>query len=242
MLWPGFGGYLGTAHRDGNRFVAPILYADDDWALTEDDSTIGFVFEDRADRPISLLRDARHGRIQGLRGTERRFYVLGDGLGGSVSIARGKPIKAPTLLRFVPGADALDPNYALDLGALLNTPGLQGLWPVTKTKFVVQAWASEIPPSSVLKSPDDYWSSPYFDWKLVDIETREVRDVQGIARSVPYSTVRFALDGRAFLQRYIETLADTGTAELFELSEDGRATQVATTGGEFWFVGRVNNE
>ncbi len=94
----------------------------------------------------------------------------------------------------------------------------------------------------MLESPDDFWTAPYFDWKLVDAVSEEVTDIVGIERSAPYSLVTFQLDGRSFLQSYTSTSDVSGSAKLFELSEKGQATLTTETAGEFWFLGRVQGK
>jgi len=71
-------------------------------------------------------------------------------------------------LRVRAGSDSVDPNYLLDLGELLGTPGTFGFWPVSDTRFVVQAWASDVRPGDVLTPGDSAWAAPYFDWLTVD--------------------------------------------------------------------------
>jgi hypothetical protein len=236
----GFSAYAGTPHRDGDRYIAPILYVNEDWTGTEPDSTIGLVVEDGAPSPVTVLRDERApGAFMGFASDNGDFYALADGLGGSLALTGQQDVEPPTLLRVRKGEDKIDEDYALDLGALIGTPGLQGLWPVSDTSFVVQAWASDVDPDSVLESPDDVWSAPYFDWKLVDAESEEVRTIEGIERAAPYSLARFSVDGRSFLQRYLPTNDDSGRAELYEVKTDATATAVAETSGEFWFLGRV---
>src|SRR5690606_12797171 len=121
-------------------------------------------------------------------------------------------VPSPRVLRVRQGAEAIDSSFMLDLGELLATPATFGFWPVSGATFVVQAWASDVDPASVLEPGEGGWGKPYFDWMFVDAESGEAQPVRGLERSVANNTIRLELDGQTYLQR---TLDVSGHAELY---------------------------
>lgn len=230
--------WLGPAQRVEDRYLATILYTNEDWTATTPDSTVGIIIEDDRDEPIRMLRDERGvGAYLSFADDQGDFYIAADGLSGNLALAGSQDVPSSRVLRVRAGADEIDPDFMLDLGELLDTPATFGFWPVTDTKFVVQAWASDVEPSDVLEPGDTGWGAPYYDWMFIDAATAEARPVSGLERSVTNNTLRLRLDGKTYLQK---SFPDTGRSELYVLGDDAEATQVAVSGiGEFWFLGRV---
>jgi hypothetical protein len=166
------------------------------------------------------------------------FYFSADGLSGSLAIQGLQDVPGPRVMRVNAGASEVDPGYLLDLGELLDTPGTFGFWPVADTRFVVQAWASDVDPADVLAPGDSAWAAPYFDWMLVDAATREVQPVRGLERSVANNTIELRVDGQTYLERALRATS-AGLHELYALRDDGTADKVAEADGDFWFLGRV---
>jgi hypothetical protein len=234
--------WFGRPRRVGDRHMAAVLFADESWSQAAPDSTVGIVFDEDAAEPIRFLRDERGvGAYLSWVADNGDFYFSADGLSGSLEISGLQAVGGPRVLRVRSGSDAVDADYMLDLGSLLNTPGTFGFWPVADTRFVVQAWASDVNPSDVLAPGDSPWAAPYFDWFLVDAVTEETLPVSGLQRSVANNTIELRLDGRTYLERALEATS-AGVHELYALQPDGTATKVAEAGGDFWFLGRVRTQ
>lgn len=230
--------WLGPSQRVDGRYLATVLYTDENWTATAPDSTVGIIIEDNRSEPIRLLRDGRGvGAYLSFVDEDGDFYFSADGLSGELSLAKLQDIPSPRVLRVRNGEDAVDSTFLLDLGQLLNTPATFGFWPVSDSKFVVQAWASDVDPEAVLERGEGGFGAPHFDWMFVDAQSGEAEPVRGLERSLANNTLRLKLDGRTYLQR---PLADGGRAELYVLGDDATAKKVAETmRGEFWFLGRV---
>lgn len=234
--------WLGQPRRVGDVHMAAVLFTDENWTQTAPDSTVGIIFDDDASEPVRFLRDERGtGAYLSWVTKNGDFYFSADGLSGSLNITGLQNVGGPRVMRIRAGTDAIDTEYLLDLGDLLNTPGTFGFWPATDTKFVVQAWASDVNPSDVLEPGDSPWAAPYFDWFMVDALSAEVQPVKGLQRSVANNTVELRLDGRTYLERALEATS-AGLHELYVLQEDGNAEKVAEAGGDFWFLGRVTTQ
>lgn len=229
--------WLGPSKRVGDRYLATVLYTDDNWKATAPDSTVGIIVEDNPEGPIRLLRDGRgFGGYLSFVNDYGDFYFAADGLAGELSLAKLQDVPTSRVLRVRAGEDVVDPSFLLDLGKLLNTPATFGLWPVSGSKFVVQAWASDVDPDTVLEPGEGGWGKPYYDWWFVDSANGGVQPVRGLARSLANNTLRLQLDARTYLQRPL----DDGHAELYVLRDDASAEKVAETSrGELWFLGRV---
>ncbi|HTU62218.1 MAG TPA: hypothetical protein VMF89_27355, partial [Polyangiales bacterium] len=238
LLREGYTAWIGPSHRVGDRYLASLLYTNEEWTAAAPDTTVGIIIEEDRAEPIRVLRDERGvGGYLSFVDERGDFYFAADGLSGDLALMGSQEVPSPRVLRVREGEDAIDDDFMLDLGELLDTPATFGFWPVSDTKFVVQAWASDVAPSDVLEKGDGGWGAPYFDWKFVDAATGKARSVSGLERSVPSSTIRLELDGTTYLQR---TLEDEGRSELFKLNEDASAEKVAaSSSGEFWFLGRV---
>ena len=78
------------------------------------------------------------------------FYFAADGLSGNLALTGFQDVPSPRVLRVRRDSDTVDESFMLDLGALLHTPATFGFWPVSDTKFVVQAWASDVDPQTVI--------------------------------------------------------------------------------------------
>ena len=231
--------WFGRPRRVGDRYLAAVLFTNEDWTQTAPDSTVGIVIQDDTSEPVRFLRDARGaGAYLSWLDSRGDFYFSADGLSGSLGIQGLQDIPGPRVLRVRAGSDSVDPNYLLDLGELLGTPGTFGFWPVSDTRFVVQAWASDVRPADVLTPGDSAWAAPYFDWFTVDAVTRDVQHVRGLSRSVANNTIELRLDGQTYLERAQQATA-AGLHELYVLRDDGSAEKVAEAGGDFWFLGRV---
>ena len=120
-------------------------------------------------------------------------------------------------------------------GKLLDTRAT--FWPVSDTKFVVQAWASDVDPSEVLEPATEAGRSVL----RLDVRGRGEwrRTHRARTRAFgPSSTIRLELDGRTYVQR---SIAEAGGTEFFRLDDDASAQKVAeSAAGEFWFLGRVS--
>jgi hypothetical protein len=234
--------WFGQPRRVGNRQMAAVLFADEAWTRTASDSTVGLVFDEGASEPIRFVQDERGaGAYLSWVADNGDFYFSADGLSGSLNISGLQDVGGPRVMRIRSGSDTVDREYMLDMGALLNTPGTFGFWPVSDTRFVVQAWASDVNPADVLEPGDSPWAAPYFDWFLVDAVTLETQPVGGLQRSVANNTIELRLDGRTYLERALEATS-AGLHELYVLQEDGSAEKVAEAGGDFWFLGRVRTQ
>jgi hypothetical protein len=229
--------WMGPPQKDGDRYLAPILYTDADWTATAPDSTVAIITSDE-DEPIRLIQDDRGvGAYLSFVADDGHFYFAADGLSGNLALAGLQDVPTSRVLRVKSGEEQIDPSYLLDLGELLDTPGTFGFWPVSGSAFVTQAWASDVDPADVLEPGTGGWGQPYFDWKFVDLETMEARPVDGLERSGPYNTLRLRLDGDTYVQRFVDGVE---RAELYLLNPNASAEKVAeTTLGDFWFLGRV---
>jgi hypothetical protein len=230
--------WLGPSHRVGDRYLAAVLYTNEDWTATAPDSTVGIILEDDSNEPIRFLRDERGvGAYLSLVDSRGDMYMAADALSGDLALSGREDVPSSRVLRVQNGADAVDASFMLDLGQLLDTPATFGFWPVASDKFVVQAWASDVDPSEVLEPGTGGWGSPYYDWRLVDIASGTAQPVRGLERSVANNTIRLALDGQTYLQQSFEL---GGRSELYALNADASAVKVAESEqGEFWFMGRV---
>jgi hypothetical protein len=230
--------WLGPSHRVGDRYLAAVLYTNEDYTATAPDSTVGIILQENPTEPIRFLRDARGmGAYLSFLDSRGDLYLAADALSGDLALA-GQDVPSSRVLRVQNGADEVDPGYMLDLGQLLDTPATFGFWPVEGDKFVVQAWASDVDPSEVLEPGNGSFGAPYFDWMFVDIATGTSQPVRGLQRAVANNTIRLALDGQTYLQQSFEL---GGRSELYALNADGSALMVAENEpGEFWFLGRVN--
>jgi len=241
----GFTPRIGSPQKIGDRFVTTITYTNSDATKIPDDSTFGLVFQDNDQEPVRVLRDTR-GTLawRSFVDDAGDFYALADGQGGYYSLTGLQQVQSPQLLRIKRDANEVDSTYALDLGKLLNTPAVNGLWPISDTKFVVQAWASDQDPSNALKTAADYDTAPYFDWVLVDAVTQENKKIDGIARAAAsYSLLRFKAGDRRFVQQYIfkDNNYDDAHVELYEVKDDASAVKIAETSrGDFRLLTSLN--
>jgi hypothetical protein len=229
--------WLGPPERIGDRYLATLLYTDENWTATAPDSTVGIIVENDPAEPVRMVRDERGvGAYLSFVDESGDFYFAADGLSGNLALSGLQEVPSPRVLRLRQGEMAVDASYMLDLGQLLGTPATFGFWHVSGTQFVVQAWASEIDPATVLGPGEGGAFTPYFDWMFVDAANGEARPVRGLDRSAANNTLRLELDARTYVQRVL----DDGRAELHMLRDDASAEKVAeTSGGEFWFLGRV---
>ncbi|HTV25394.1 MAG TPA: hypothetical protein VMG12_42155 [Polyangiaceae bacterium] len=240
----GYEPFLGDVQKVGDRYLGTVMYSTEDSKLAPD-STIGIILQDDPEQPVVLLRDERGmGAQRAFVDAAGDFYALADAAGGWVGLTGLQEATSPRVLRVKNGASVVDPDYLLDLGELLDTPAVNGLWPVSSDTFAVQAWASGVDPRVVLADAAAYDVEPYFDWWLVNPITEQATRVNGMARGVPSYTLLQLRDGeQTYVQQYVIENGnyDEAHVELYALGADATARQVAQTSrGDLRVMARVS--
>jgi hypothetical protein len=225
----GYTGEVNRAQRVGDRYLASIVYSNDT-SLAED-STIAIAIEADAKNPLRVLHDERAvSADSAFTDDDGNYYALADGGAGYWSLVEGQTIQ-PRLLRVQEGSVAVDSDYLLDLGALLDTPAVNGLWPLQDKKFVLQVWRGSETGEDT-HNDDDLDVQPNWDWYIVDAETEETTPITALGRSsTSYSLLRFVVDEQLYLQQYVIEDADYNRArvELYRVDEDARVEKVLET-------------
>jgi hypothetical protein len=128
---------LGDVQKVGDRYLGTLMYWTQDSKLAPD-STLGVIVQSDPRQPVVLLRDERGmGAQRAFVDAAGDFYALADAAGGWVGLTGMQASPSPRVLRVKNGAAQVDPDYPLDLGELLDTPAVNGLWPVSADQFAL---------------------------------------------------------------------------------------------------------
>jgi len=240
LLRDGYSGNVSRVNKVGDRILGTVTYWSTDFDKTAEDSTVAIAIDAEADEPLTILRDDRaFGADSSFVADNGDFYAIADGFAGYASLVLGQKIQ-PSLIRVRRDANEIDSDYLLDLGELLDTKAVNGLWPLTGSKFVLQAWGTT---DEEVVTADDLDVVPAWEWFIVDAETRETQKVSKLGRSTTsYSLLRFEVDDELYLQQYVIEDKDYNKAhvELYRLSEDASVEKVVeSTRGDVRMMTRL---
>ncbi|MET0388885.1 MAG: DUF4374 domain-containing protein, partial [Polyangiales bacterium] len=229
----GYSARPGHPYKDNGKVYVPIRYEDEEGTKTAEDSVIAAL--DIETEAIDIERDDRApGAWSGFVSKAGDFYTLADAAGGSYGLSGIQKLKNPAVLRMKKGSGELDPDYLFDLGEALGTQGIYGLWPLSDTSFLVQAWPSDVDP---VRTTDEYWGVK-FKWMLLDAAAQTSRVVEGVEDDTPQVLIPMQVDGRGFIQQRVPGAGEK--MGLYEVDpKTGKTSLAITAPNAFWFLGRL---
>jgi len=169
-------------------------------------------------------------------------YAVGDGVGGFDVLAN--PNKSPNpqcVVRMKNDADSFEEDYFVDLQEVTKSPAIFMAYPMADHKLLVSMWNPDVDVESVRKGSekaDWFWEHPAkYVYAIVDLETKDVKRVDGIAETKVESPKVLIVDGKNYVQTYRE---DKGT-DLHGVDVDGKVTDVLKSPGStnVQFLGRL---
>jgi len=227
----------------GQAFVAASWR---DWTTLEyhDAAALG-VFDATSTQPqLRIIEDERCASTvtTPFDGGDGFVYLISDAALGFDALANpNRTQKALCVLRMQPGAEGFDPDFFVDLGAALGSPGFYAAHPMEDGKLLVNTWAPDVALESVADPVDSgwYWSfPPYFEFAIVDLEAGTSVPVEGIPRAAVQWSLTLRVDGGTYVQTYRD---DTGS-DLHRVDLDGSVTRVLTNpvGADVQYLGHVD--
>jgi len=237
--------------RDGGRFLPEIdpgvLRGNELFALVQqnDFATASFfrgvrvLILDTEDDTFELIEDTRCvGGFSGIQLAEDgTVYVVGDNY---LVYGWSDDTLPPTcVLRILPGERRFDPDFQLDLEAIVGGPATGFFYAgngLAYTQFMDEN-ATDIDPR---REPLSFLNEPVATWWEIDLnDLAASRALTALGLSSPRSGPGFRLDGRVFIQRSEAGFA--GDTELVEVSQDGSVSGVFDVVGLVVGLGRVDN-
>ena len=188
------------------------------------------------DELVRIVEDTRCVGAGDAFVSDGAVYITGDSIGGlaEVSVPEGT-LPPACLLRWTPGADALDDSFYLDLTTTLGTPLVTGALGAGDGRFVTQGYSASEPPRDY--TPLELIDAPVWQRFVVDFQADPpvAARVESLAPA-GVSAVGWAVDGDYLFPQFDE---DAGTSKLFRMGADGATTQVRSILGEFFLVQRL---
>jgi hypothetical protein len=229
----------------GQGFVAASWR---DWdALTYHDAAALGVFDASSTEPtLQIIEDERCASnvTTPFDGGDGFVYLISDAALGFDALANpNRTGKTLCVLRMQPGAGQFDPDFFVDLGAALGSPGFYAAHPMRDGKLLVNLWSPSVALDSVA-SPEDpswYWGfPPYFEYAIVDLASGTSTPVAGIPRAAVQWSATLRVDGDNYVQVYRD---DTGS-DLLRVEPDGSVAWVLSnpSGTDVQYIGRVGSD
>jgi len=167
------------------------------------------------------------------------IYLLSDNYGATEALGPNAP---PTcMLRILPGDDALDPNWQLDMPDLLGGRQASSFIYFGNGLGYASVIYDEEVTISVEEDPVGYFSQRAARWWLVDLDAETGTEVAGLPFHSLAGGNGAVSDGRVFL--FTPTNRFEGTSQVWEpdLSDPaGEPTMVYETNGAIPVLGRLN--
>jgi hypothetical protein len=213
--------------------AAGRLYTNVNWRDWEKEvaysvAALGVFDQSKPEGGPQIVEDARCAPSVGVgvyRQADGYLYLVGDGAQGFDLLAsKNKVTKPQCVVRLREGETAFDPSFFVDLNAVTKSPGIRNAYPMAGNKLLVSMWSPEVDPATVAdpKSGDWFWSGPYYEYAIVDLNTKTSTKIAGLPRSKIEGQKALIVDG----QNYVQTFrADRGSV-LHRVGTDGTVTEV----------------
>jgi hypothetical protein len=226
---------------EGTGFVAASWR---DWETLEyhDAAAMG-VFDASMQPNFRIIEDERCASTvtTPFDGGDGFVYLISDAALGFDALANpNRTQKTLCALRMRPGADEFDPDFFVDLGATLGTPGFYAAHPMEGGKLLVNTWAPDVNLEDVA-TPDDsgwYWSyPPYFEYAVVDLAAGTSTPVPDLGRAAVQWSLTLRVDGGT----YVQTYRDDQGSDLSRVEPDGSVVRVLSnpSGTDVQYLGRI---
>lgn len=237
--------YTNFPERVGDRWLASVGFYHADATLLPPKNAVAIITDDDA-HPIRLIYDDRFAyRSTGSASdADGNFYVLTDQGYPDDAFAQ-KRTPEPRLVRVKRDADEIDRDFEINVAELLNlkTPWVNCIRTMRDNKVAIQAWQSEIKPEDVFTKERTSDVLPYYDWYLIDLETREVKKFSGVPSAViSYDLLHLYKGTQLYLQNWVlpDYNYELGRVEIYAAHEDGSAEKVfESTRGDIRFMGEI---
>lgn len=174
-------------------------------------------------------------------GGDGYVYLVSDAALGFDALANpNRTEKSLCVLRLRPGASAFDPDFFVDLGAALGSPGFYAAHPMGGAKLLVHTWAPGLSLDGIADPVDPgwYWEfPPYFEYAIVDLQTGTSIPVTDIPRAAVQWSLTLRVRGGTYVQSYRD---DTGS-DLYRVEPDGSVVLVLENrqGTDVQYLGSV---
>ncbi|MEM9692724.1 MAG: hypothetical protein AAGA56_09280 [Myxococcota bacterium] len=179
------------------------------------------------DRIVAVHEDTRCvGSFAGMGiGDDQTVYVMGDNY---LVYNWDDTFPATCILRIPPGQTEFDPDFMIDLDALLGNPAT-GMFLGANNRIYTQDMDPEFTDVNPIGSPLAFLNERVSRWYEIDLDDpTEAIPLDELGRASPRSGRGFSVDGRFFLPlaeegfigrtRLVELLGAGGTEELFAIT------------------------
>jgi hypothetical protein len=226
----------------GQGFVAASWR---DWeSLEYHDAAAMGVFDATMQPELRIIEDSRCASTvtTPYDGGDGFVYLISDAALGFDALANpNRTQKALCVLRMRPGANEFDPEFFVDLGETLGSPGFYAAHPMEGGKLLVNTWAPGVDLAGIAdpQDPDWYWNyPPYFEYAVVDLATGASIPVPELGRTAVQWSITLRVGGGTYVQTYRE---DQGS-DLSRVEPDGSVVRVLSNppGTDVQYLGQVS--
>jgi hypothetical protein len=165
----------------------------------------------------------------------KNIYVVGL---GSWAPELGQERDPSCVVRIRPGATNFDPEYFLDLLAVVGARDIATSWPMAVgSKLLVQYWPESVPAPA---ADEEWWERSVLELAVVDLAAKTSVRVTGVKPGTSMSYFSLELDGERYVQVY-DLTGDLSDSTLYRVTPNGAAEVVVKAGpnSDFQNLGRV---
>jgi hypothetical protein len=228
----------------GKRVFTNVNWRDWGAATVVSAAALGVFEQDSPKDGPAIVADERCApsvAIGPFKDAEDRVYAVGDGAQGFDLIASANKIaNHQCVVRMNADADGFDPDFFVDLQEVTQSPAIYMAYPMPGHKLLVSMWAPDVSldPFVDRKDADWFWNHPpYYDYAIIDLETKTATKVEGLARASVSSPKSLIVDDQNYVQLFREDHGST----LHRVEADGKVEQVLDNPGStnVQFLGRL---
>jgi hypothetical protein len=168
-------------------------------------------------------------------------YAVGDGVNGFDILANPKMTEKPQcVVRLPVDGDAFEEDYFIDIQEVTGSPAIYMAYPMDGHKLLVSMWSPDVEVSVAKKDAtkaDWFWEAPpYYQYAIIDLETKKVTEVD-----LPQASMRSAKVLIADQRNYVQTFRSDKGSDVHRIDPDGAVTEVLhnASGTNVQFVGRL---
>lgn len=238
----GYADVLFPRVHEGRAFFNAGWTNSDVPAVVETAAVVAFDVDDPTPE-LELIEDDRCGGTWAMApfsDGDGNVYVMGDWNAGFYQIGVLEPVQTPAcLLRIPKGKSEFDPDYYVNLLDTLDAKAVRNAFAMSGGKLLVSILPTSdagLSEAEIEADPWAFYSIDRFRYVVLDLATLDVTPVGGLGQVRAGSATPLELDGRTFLQVY-----DEGSANLYEVTDDGEAHLIVNAGpnGDFSMIGRI---
>jgi len=226
----------------GSRVFTTASYRNWETNTVAQQAALG-VFEQDSPGDVKIISDDRCAPSVAIGPflDQDHVYLVTDGAQGYDLLASPNKVDKPQcIVRIDPDENAFDQDYFINLQELTGTPAIYMAFPMADHKLLVSLWSPDEEVSKYKTTADAkwFWDRPAtYAYKIIDLNTKSVRDVDGLPLAAARSPKSLIVDK----ENYVQLFRDDRGSDLYRVKTDGSTSKVLASPGStnVQFLGRL---